>query len=102
MQNRGVLAAAAVATMILLGGCGSDGKSYEPGKEPTSGPEYDAAMERCALSRLRNGGEDEPSPESRNYLDAYTACTYGKSYDDVSAPARGWGPADPGYWAADE
>lgn len=63
-----------------------------------SGPEYDAAMERCALSRLRNFGEANPTTESWAYGDAYAACTYGTSFDDESSPARGWGPADPGYW----
>ncbi|GAA2439855.1 hypothetical protein GCM10010421_32690 [Streptomyces glaucus] len=82
--------------LLLVGAC-SSGDESGPRQYPTEGPEYDAAMERCALSRLRNAGEENPTTESWAYADAYTACTYGRSYDDVTSD-RGWGPADPGYW----
>ncbi|WP_159107690.1 hypothetical protein [Streptomyces ardesiacus] len=98
MKMRGVwVAAAAVGVLGLVGACGSDAKP-EPTERPSEGPEYEAAMERCALSRLRNAGVEDASTESRDYLDARTACTYGRSFDDVTGPGRGWGAADPGYW----
>ncbi|MFI9780454.1 hypothetical protein ACIHCV_38235 [Streptomyces sp. NPDC051956] len=87
-----------MGVLFLAGGCSGSHDAVGPEEQPTSGPEYDAAMERCALSRLRNAGEDDASTESWAYGDAYTTCTYGRSFDDVSAPARGWGAADPGYW----
>ncbi|MGY4934912.1 hypothetical protein ACWD7T_28135 [Streptomyces sp. 900116325] len=102
MRRRRMLVGCVATAVVLLGGCSSGEASYAPGKEPTEGPAYEAAMERCALSRLRNGGEEDPTTESRAYLDAYTACTYGRSWDDIGGEGRGYGPADPGYWTADE
>lgn len=95
--RRVVAAAAAVGALFLVGGCGS-GEESEPTERPSSGPDYEAAMERCALSRLKNGGEEDPTTESWAYGDAYATCTYGRSFDDQSSPARGWGAADSGYW----
>ncbi|MEU1465883.1 hypothetical protein ABZ467_35610 [Streptomyces sp. NPDC005727] len=79
-----------MAGILGLGLAACGGGEDDGAKEhPTSGPEYEQAMVRCALSRLQNGGVEEPSTQSGAYLDAYTACTYGRSFDDVSAPARG-------------
>lgn len=101
MRRRRMMAGCVAAAVVVLGGCSSGKAAYAPGDEPTEGPEYEAAMERCALSRLKNAGEENPTTESWAYGDAYTACTYGRSFDDTSSE-RGWGPADPGYWTADE
>lgn len=97
--QRAVVVVAAMAALLAGAGCtgGSEGGDSS-GQHPMKGPEYDAAMERCALSRLRNAGVEDPSPESWAYGDAYAACTYGTSFDDVSAPGRGWSTPDPGYW----
>ncbi|GAA5071017.1 hypothetical protein GCM10023336_56670 [Streptomyces similanensis] len=92
------MAVATVGLLFFAAGCGSSGGEGKSDEHPASGPAYDAAMERCALSRLRNAGVDDPSSESQSYVEAYTACGYGTSYDDVTAPGQGWGPADPGYW----
>jgi hypothetical protein len=97
MKARGAVVIAATAVSLFMTGACSSGEK-KPEQRPTSGPEYDAAMQRCALSRLRNAGVEDPSPQSWAYGDAYTECTYGRSFDDVSAPGRGWGPADPDYW----
>ncbi|MFE5602723.1 hypothetical protein ACFQ8O_26480 [Streptomyces coelicoflavus] len=96
-KKRAVVIAATLVSLFMMGAC-SSGEERSSEENPIKGPEYDAAMERCALSRLRNAGVESPTTESWAYLDAYTACTYGRSFDDVSAPGRGWGPADPGYW----
>lgn len=94
-----MVAVAAMAALFAGAACsGSSGDGDSPGEHPTSGPEYDAAMERCALSRLRNADVDDPSTDSWAYGDAYATCAYGRSFDDVSAPGRGFGPADPDYW----
>ncbi|MFE6639472.1 hypothetical protein ACFVFT_38085 [Streptomyces tendae] len=90
-------AAVAVGVLGLVGACGSDAEP-ETTERPSSGPEYEAAMERCALSRLRNAGVEDASTQSWAYGDAYTTCTYGRSFDDVSGLPRGFGVADPGYW----
>lgn len=69
--------------------------------QPTfsSGPAYEAAMDRCALSRLRNAGVQDPSPTYWAYGGAYGACALGTDADIIASPAGGWGQADPGYWA---
>ncbi|MCG8971745.1 hypothetical protein [Streptomyces sp. CL12-4] len=98
MRARRAVAAAAAVGALFLAGCSSSDDGAGSEEHPGSGPEYEAAMERCALSRLRNGGVEDASTESWAYSDAYAECTYGRSFDDISSPARGWGPADPGYW----
>lgn len=98
MRVRRTVACVAAVGALLLAGCSSGDDSSGVDERPESGPEYEAAMERCALSRLRNAGVEDASTQSWAYSDAYTTCTYGRSFDDISSPARGWGPADPGYW----
>lgn len=88
---------------LLAFGVGTIGAHDEPANvsvnpdHPTAGPDYEAAMDRCALSRLRNAGIPNPSEADGPYLDARNACTLGTSYDDVGSE-RGWGAADPDYW----
>lgn len=77
---------------------GNPSTSYtQPDQRPTSGPLYDAAMERCALSRLKNAGVTDPTTADPSYPGAYQLCTYGTMFDSTSSN-RGFGAADPGYW----
>ncbi|WP_431959334.1 hypothetical protein [Actinacidiphila sp. bgisy160] len=88
---------------LLAFGVGTLGAHGEPANVsvvpdyPSEGPEYDAAMERCALSRLMNAGDPAPSPEGPYYHEAEVLCSYGRTFDNIDG-GPGIGPADPDYW----